>query len=75
MSAMKLQKLVYYSQAWSLVWDDEELFPEEFRAWANEPVCRELYDAVKGSFNVCSDDLPGNSAEQFMQIIMPRLKE
>ena len=24
MSAMKLQKLVYYSQAWSLVWDDEE---------------------------------------------------
>lgn len=22
MSAMKLQKLVYYSQAWSLVWDE-----------------------------------------------------
>lgn len=22
MSAMKLQKLVFYSQAWSLVWDD-----------------------------------------------------
>ena len=22
MSAMKLQKLLYYSQAWSLVWDD-----------------------------------------------------
>ena len=29
MSTMKLQKLCYYSQAWSLVWDDEELFPEE----------------------------------------------
>ena len=61
MSTMKLQKLCYYCQAWSLVWDDEELFPEEFRAWANGPVCRELYDAAKGSFNVCSDDLPGNS--------------
>ena len=23
----KLQKLVYYSQAWSLVWDDAILFP------------------------------------------------
>ncbi len=28
MSAMKLQKLVYYSQAWSLVWDDRPLFDD-----------------------------------------------
>ena len=26
LSAMKLQKMVYYSQAWSLVWDDAPLF-------------------------------------------------
>lgn len=26
MSAMKLQKLCYYSQVWSLVWDDSPLF-------------------------------------------------
>ena len=26
MSAMKLQKLCYYSQVWSLVWDDAPLF-------------------------------------------------
>jgi len=26
MPAMKLQKLVYYAQSWSLVWDDEPLF-------------------------------------------------
>lgn len=26
MTAMKLQKLVYYSQAWHLVWDEEPLF-------------------------------------------------
>ena len=25
MTAMKLQKLVYYSQSWSLVWDEEPL--------------------------------------------------
>lgn len=27
MTAMKLQKLVYYSQAWVLVWDERQLFP------------------------------------------------
>lgn len=41
--AMKLQKLVYYSQAWSLVWDDAPLFDEEIEAWANGPVVRALY--------------------------------
>ena len=43
MPAMKLQKLVYYSQAWSLVWDDKPLFDEEIQAWANGPVVRALY--------------------------------
>ena len=41
--AMKLQKLVYYSQAWSLVWDDAPLFEEKIEAWANGPVVRALY--------------------------------
>ena len=41
--AMKLQKLVYYSQAWALVWDDEPLFSERIEAWANGPVVRDLY--------------------------------
>lgn len=52
MTAMKLQKLVYYSQAWSLVWDEEPLFPEKVRAWADGPVVRELYDAHAGRFKV-----------------------
>ena len=61
MSTMKLQKLCYYCQAWSLVWDDCDLFPEEFEAWANGPVCRELYDVTKGIFSVNANDEPGNS--------------
>ena len=48
----KLQKLVYYSQAWSLVWDDDVLFPEEIEAWANGPVVRELYDAHRREYRV-----------------------
>ena len=50
MTAMKLQKLVYYSQAWSLVWDEVPLFPEPIEAWANGPVVRDLFDAHRGQF-------------------------
>jgi len=52
MTAMKLQKLVYYSQAWSLVWDEEPLFPERIEAWANGPVVFELYNRHRGTFRV-----------------------
>lgn len=52
MSAMKLQKLVYYSQAWSLVWDEVALFPERTEAWANGPVVSALYSCHKGQFQV-----------------------
>lgn len=52
MSAMKLQKLVYYSQAWSLVWDDEPLFEEPIEAWANGPVVPALYEKHRGIFKV-----------------------
>lgn len=49
---MKLQKLVYYTQAWSLVWDEEPLFPERIEAWANGPAVPDLYQIHKGSFKV-----------------------
>jgi len=53
-STMKLQKLVYYCQAWSLAWDGVPLFKEDFEAWMNGPVCPELYKAHKGTFKVKS---------------------
>lgn len=52
MTTWKLQKLVYYAQAWSLVWDDDALFPEEIEAWANGPVVRDLYDVHRGHFRI-----------------------
>ncbi|MDE0048127.1 MAG: DUF4065 domain-containing protein [bacterium] len=52
MTTWKLQKLVYYCQAWSLVWDDDVLFPEEIEAWANGPVVRELYNAHRGNYRI-----------------------
>lgn len=52
MTAMKLQKLAYYVKAWGLVWDEEEMFPENFQAWANGAVSPALYDRHRGLFKV-----------------------
>lgn len=43
MAPTKFQKLVYYCQAWHLVWRDEPLFDSRIEAWVNGPVVRELY--------------------------------
>lgn len=52
LTAWKLQKLCYYAQAWSLVWDDAPLFKERIEAWANGPVIPALYKKHQGQFYV-----------------------
>ena len=56
-TAMKLQKLVYYSQVWTLVWDEKPLFNEEIQAWANGAVIPDLYYQHRGMFNINKDTL------------------
>jgi len=51
-SAMKLQKLMYYSQAWNMVWEEQPLFEDDFEAWANGPVLPTLYACHRGMFKV-----------------------
>lgn len=65
MTAMKLQKLVYYSQAWSLVWDSKPIFTEPIEAWDKGPVVRALYSMHKGQFEVKS--LPVGDPSQLTQ--------
>lgn len=60
-STMKLQKLVYYSQAWNLVWDEKPLFNSRIEAWANGPVTRELYGYHRGEFTANIEMFPGDS--------------
>ena len=52
MTAMKLHKLLYYSHAWHLVWDELPLFPERIEAWANGPVVPHIYDKHRGQFQL-----------------------
>lgn len=46
-SPKKLQKLVYYVEAWHLVHFDFALIDENFEAWVHGPVVPELYQDLK----------------------------
>ena len=56
-STMKLHKLLYYCQAWSLVWDEKSLFPEPIEAWANGPVVRDFFNFHKGRYSISYDNM------------------
>ena len=55
---LKLQKLVYYSQAWYLALYDKPLFDNKFEAWVHGPVNRGLYDRFKDyKWNTITEDI------------------
>ncbi len=64
---LKLQKLAYYCQAWSLVWEEKPLFEEDFQAWANGPVNPELYVKHKGTYSIGDDFLSDFSGFKFSE--------
>jgi len=43
----KLQKLLYYAQAWSLAARNKKLFDDKIEAWIHGPAIREIYLAYK----------------------------
>ena len=44
---LKLQKLLYYADAWNLALRDAPLFPENFKAWVHGPVLVSQYHRFK----------------------------
>lgn len=61
-TTVKLQKLVYYCQAWSLVWDEEPLFASRIEAWANGPVVPELFKLHQGYFKISAKAQLGDAS-------------
>jgi uncharacterized phage-associated protein len=59
MTAMKLQKLCYYAYGYHLAWEERPLFPERFQAWANGPVCPDLYARHRGRFELNFGEIAG----------------
>ena len=66
-STMKLQKLCYYSQAWSIAWTEQPLFAERIEAWVNGPVCPALFQAHKGRFLISYSDLTTGNPDNLLE--------
>jgi uncharacterized phage-associated protein len=77
---LKLQKLLYYCQAWHLAIYDAPLFPERIEAWVHGPVVPPVFGQFKEfrwkpipypipattSLNGCTDSLPVDHVNEVM---------
>lgn len=54
LNLLKLQKLLYYVQAWSLAFEGKPHFEGKFQAWVHGPVNRHIYDRFKDSKSLYS---------------------
>lgn len=55
----KIQKLCYYAQAWSYVFNNAPMIDSDFEAWVHGPVNRQLWNKLKeyGYFDINRDVL------------------
>ena len=60
-TAMKLEKLIYYCQAWCLVLSEKPLFQARIEAWVNGPVVPELFKRHRRSYYVEMKQLHGDA--------------
>ncbi len=56
MSHLKLQKLLYYVQAFHLAYFESPLIDDDFEAWLHGPVSKKIFDKIK-DFSVLYNDI------------------
>lgn len=72
---LKLQKLLYYAQAWYLALYGEPLFDDEIQAWVHGPVVRSVYNEFKKfvaqpiSIKVSKPNLPVKVQKHLQEIL------
>lgn len=59
-STFKLQMLLFYSQAFSLAWDERALFETDFEAWTAGPKLPSIAACLAGRFRAESNLLAGD---------------
>lgn len=70
-SPLKMQKLVYYAYAWTLVKNKKKLFDEQIQAWANGPVIPSLYRELKkyGSSPISEEYIGVSNEKEFNALL------
>lgn len=68
-SNLKIQKMLYYAQGYSLTLLHKPLFNERIEAWDNGPVVREVYKAFKHYANnsISFDELDDFNTDNFKE--------
>lgn len=56
MSHLKIQKILFYIQAYHLAYFDEPIIDDDFQAWVHGPVSRKVYDSAK-DFSILHTEL------------------
>ncbi len=69
-SHLKLQKLLYYIQAWHLAYFDEPLIADEFEAWMHGPVSRKVWRHFKDSASplLSPIEVPPNGSKAIQKV-------
>ncbi len=69
---LKLQKLMYYAQAWSLAILNKPIFEDDFEAWAHGPVLPRIYEIYKeyGYTALPTCDCENNITDEFEEILL-----
>lgn len=71
LNVLKLQKLVYYAQAWRLALAGDKLFEGRFQAWIHGPVSRQLYDRFSATHMMYDAVRAGDIRQEFNPENMP----
>lgn len=72
---LKLQKLLYYAQAWHLALYDEPLFDERIEAWVHGPVVPSIYHRFKDyqwrpiTQEIPEVSLPGDVTKHLVEVL------
>lgn len=70
----KLQKVIYYGQAWNIVYDDIPLFGDAIEAWVHGPTVRKIYNKYRHfGFNpivVTIDENPLQTINKWAQSLL-----
>jgi len=75
-SNLKMQKLLYYAQAWHLVFFNKALIQEEIEAWELGPVIPEAYHEFKSFGNDSLEyELDGTEEDTFSDTKLKYLKD
>lgn len=72
----KLQKLLYYAQAWHLVFEGEALFKDKIEAWIHGPTVGIIYDQFKSfGFNAIKKEINTDSFKKIPEATKKVLDE